>query len=92
MFKNILITMSRYQNVIDKALKIKNFDPLINHLFYQEFKILGLDFPSSRMNKDSIKSYKKYNYSKISDNINDKQLSEIEKIIGLDIPNSRFNL
>lgn len=92
MIKNIISNMSRYQNIIDKALKIKNFEPLINHLFNQEFKILGLDFPSSRMDKDSTKSYKKYNYSTFSDNINDKQLSEIEKIIGLDIPNSRFNL
>lgn len=107
MFKNIYSSMSRYQKIVDKALKIKNFDPLTNNFLNQDYKLFGLEFPSSRMIKEPIKIYEKNNEFKCNSCntglkpikpalckpvfINDNKLSEIEKIIGLDFPNSRFN-
>ena len=99
--------MSRYQKVVEKSLKIKNYDPFILPILKQDYNVLGLDFPSSRMYYNSPKKVISENYKCYSCNTtfkpvakynlfkatydNDTKLSEIEKIIGLDFPNSRFN-
>jgi hypothetical protein len=59
----------------------------------KEFMILGLDYPSSRFEKDLDNSKDKNEkleifHKKIEDN--DKKLSEYDILFGLEFPSSRF--
>ena len=70
MFNFLLHRMSRYQKVVEKTFKIKNYDPFILPILKQDYNGLGLDFPSSRMyynspkkvisEKNKFKNYKCY--------------------------------
>lgn len=61
----------------------------------KDFKILGLDYPSSRFNKEScepkknIKNKSKNTEKKIYKN-KDRELNEYDILFGLEFPSSRF--
>lgn len=88
MVKNFLDKMSRYQKIVEKTFKLKNYDPFIFTFHENDFKILGLNYPSSRMNYKPNEDKVKTNYTRVVENT--KKFSDIEKIIGLDFPDSRF--
>tara|TARA_A100001015_G_C14611484_1_gene564384 strand:- start:64 stop:318 length:255 start_codon:yes stop_codon:yes gene_type:complete len=84
--------MSRICKIIEKNIKIKNYEPFINYYSDLDSKLIGLTFPSSRF----IKSKQNYVIPK-NKNQNkevykvEKNFTNDEKIIGLDFPSSRFN-
>jgi len=41
--------MFRFSKIVENVFKIKNFEPFIFKYIQEEYKILGLPFPSSRM-------------------------------------------
>ena len=89
MIKYLIENMNRFGRVLESSLKVKNYEPLFNSKIYltDDFKLLGLKFPSSRMIIEEQKStimIKKSN-EKIK-----KSFTETEKIIGLNFPDSRF--
>jgi hypothetical protein len=95
MSKFLFKKMSRLPKVIEKTFKINNYDQFINLKYSENFKILGISFPSSRMSfpsriKENYKKPIQYTNIKKSSEVIDKKFTDIEKIIGLDFPSSRF--
>ena len=88
MVKNFLDKMSRFQKIVEKTFKIKNYDPFLYTVYENDFKILGLKYPSSRMSSEPCEPKAKTDYNSVVKNTN--KFLDIERIIGLDFPDSRF--
>ena len=91
MSKFLFERMSRITKIVEKSLKITNFDPFMNiYTNNLEFKTLGMAFPSSRMNVNYNILKKPVVTVEKSNEVIDKNFSDLERIIGLDFPYSRF--
>ena len=90
MSKFLFYKMAQIPRIIEKSLKISNYNPFIYLHYNEEYKVLGTFFPSSRMNDNISKKPVQTVHLKKSSEIIDKKFSDLEKFIGLDFPSSRF--